>query len=64
MPLTLEEIEEKYKNYTPEILHYDPKVDGGGDYNIRDELLDEKAKLKEVIIKLKEKNRGNRKIRR
>jgi len=60
----VDDIEKKYKDYIPEVLHYDPAIDGGSDYNIRDELLDEKAKLKDVITKLKEKNRGHRKIRR
>ena len=57
-------IEKKYENYTPEIMKYDPKVDGDETYNIRDEMLSEKDRLKDVITKLKEKNRGDRKIRR
>ncbi|MBU1642981.1 hypothetical protein KKE54_06430 [bacterium] len=50
--------------YVPEIMHYDPKVDGGEEHMIRDELLSEKERLKDVITRLKEKNRGNRKVRR
>lgn len=60
----MQSIEEKYKNYVPEIMKYDPAIDGDENYNIRDEMLSEKERLKDVITKLKEKNRGNRKIRR
>ena len=60
----MNDIEEKYANYVPEIMKYDPKVDGDATYNIRDEMLSEKERLKDVITKLKEKNRGDRKIRR
>jgi len=62
--LSEEEIEEKLKNYTPEIMYYDPKVDGGEEHMIRDELLSEKERLKDVITRLKQKNRGDRKVRR
>ncbi len=57
-------IEELLKGYVPEIMHYDPKVDGGEEHMIRDELLSEKERLKDVITRLKEKNRGDRKVRR
>jgi hypothetical protein len=57
-------IEELLKEYVPEIMHYDPKVDGGEEHMIRDELLSEKERLKDVITRLKEKNRGDRKVRR
>ena len=64
MPLTLEEIEKKYADYKPEVMQYDPAIDGDENLNIRDEMLDEKERLKDVITQLKNKNRGDRKIRR
>jgi hypothetical protein len=60
-PLTLEEM---LKNYTPEPLEYDPEVDGGDEFLIRDQLLEEKERLKDVVTKLKEKQREARKVRR
>ncbi len=57
-------IEELLKNYVPETMYYDPKVDGGDEHLIRDELLSEKERLKDVITRLKQKNRGDRKVRR
>ena len=57
-------IEELLKNYVPEVMYYDPKVDGGDEHLIREELLSEKERLKDVITRLKQKNRGDRKVRR
>jgi hypothetical protein len=62
--LTKEEIEAMLNDYKPETVEYDPEVDGSDEHKIRDEHLAEKEKLKEVITRLKEKNRGNRKVRR
>ena len=56
--------DDPYKDYVPETVEYDPEVDGGDEHLIRDELLAEKERLKDVITRLKEKNRGNRKVRR
>ncbi|MBD3800317.1 MAG: hypothetical protein IE886_02480 [Campylobacterales bacterium] len=53
-----------HKDYEPEVVEYDPEVDGGEEHLVRDELLAEKERLKDVITRLKEKNRGNRKVRR
>jgi len=53
-----------YKDYVPEVMEYDPEVDGGDEHLVRDEHLAEKERLKEVITKLKQKNRGERKVRR
>ena len=52
------------KNYSPEPLEYDPEIDGGDEYLIRDELLKKKEELKDVITKLKEKQREDKKVRR
>ncbi|MFY9142966.1 hypothetical protein [Sulfuricurvum sp.] len=57
-------LEELLKNYKPEPLEYDPEVDGGDEYLIRDELLKKKEELKDVVTKLKEKQRNERKVRR
>jgi hypothetical protein len=61
---TKEEIEAMLKNYQPETVEYDPEIDGGDEHKVRDERLKEKDELKDVITRLKEKNRGTRKVRR
>ncbi len=60
-PLTLEEM---LKNYDPTPLEYDPEVDGDEEHLIRDELLKKKEELKDVVSRLKEKQRASRKVRR
>ncbi|MFA5216185.1 hypothetical protein [Sulfuricurvum sp.] len=60
-PKTLEEL---LKNYDPSPMEYDPNVDGDEEHLIRDQLLEEKERLKDVITKLKEKQRLDRKVRR
>ena len=55
---------DKYKNYKPETMVYDPKIDGGDDHLIRDDHLKEKERLHDVISKLKAKQRGANKVRR
>lgn len=60
-PKTLEEL---LKNYDSTPLEFDPAVDGDEEHLIRDDLLKEKERIKDVITKLKEKNRGDRKVRR
>lgn len=57
-------LEELLKEYDPTPLEYDPEVDGDKEHLIRDQLLQKKEELKDVITKLKEKNRGDRKVRR
>ncbi|MCJ7765661.1 MAG: hypothetical protein MUP09_06945 [Thiovulaceae bacterium] len=57
-------MEELLKEYVPEIMYYKPEIDGGEEHMVRDELLSEKERLKERITRLKEKNRGDRKVRR
>jgi hypothetical protein len=57
-------LEELLQNYTPEPVEYDPEIDGGDEYLIRDELLKKKEELKDVVTKLKEKQRNDRKVRR
>lgn len=56
--------EELFKDWKPETVEYDPEVDGDEEHPIRDELLKEKEELKDVITRLKQKNRGDRKVRR
>lgn len=57
-------LEEFLKNYTPETVEYDPEIDGGDEYLIREQLLKKKEELKDVVTKLKEKQRQDRKVRR
>ncbi len=52
--------DDPFKEYVPEVIEYDPEVDG----EMREEILSEKEKLKDTITRLKEKNRGERKVRR
>jgi len=56
--------QELFKEYVPEVMYYDPEVDGGSEHLIREELLSEKERLRELITKRKEANRGERKVRR
>ncbi len=60
-PKTLEEL---LKNYDPSPIEYDPNIDGDEEHLIRDQLLEQKEQLKDVITKLKEKQRLDRKVRR
>ena len=60
-PKTLEEL---LKNYDPTPVKFDPSIDGDEEHLIRDDLLREKERMKDVITRLKEKNRGERKVRR
>lgn len=60
-PLTLEEL---LKNYDPTPVEYDPEIDGDDEHLVRDQLLQKKEELKDVVTKLKEKQRNDRKVRR
>jgi len=57
-------LEELLKDYNPEPLEYDPDVDGGDEFLVREQLLKKKEELKDVVTKLKEKQRESRKVRR
>jgi hypothetical protein len=57
-------LEEMLKNYNPQPLEYDPEVDGDDEHLIREDLLKKKEELKDVVSKLKEKQRESRKVRR
>ena len=56
--------EDLFKDYVPENMEYDPEVDGDEEHMIRDDMLEEKERIKDLITKLKEKNRGDRRVRR
>jgi len=56
--------EDPFKDYVPETVEYDPDVDGSEEHLNRDKLLEQKEQLKDVITKLKQKKRGDRKVRR
>lgn len=60
-PKTLEEL---LKNYDPAPMEYDPNIDGGEEHLVRDEHLKQKEQLRDVISLLKQKQRGNNKVRR
>jgi len=48
-----------YEDHTPEILIYDPKVDGSYEHITRDEHLSTKEKLLNKIRKAKANAKGN-----
>lgn len=52
-------IEEMLKNYTPEILNYDPEVDGSDEHLVREEHLSTKEALVEQIKKAKAARKNN-----
>ncbi|MEN8147941.1 MAG: hypothetical protein ABFR02_10040 [Campylobacterota bacterium] len=55
---------ELFKDYVPEVMYYDPEVDGGSEHLIREDFMSEKERLKKLITKRKVDNRGDRKVRR
>lgn len=61
---TVKTLEELLKDYDPTPIKYDPLVDEDNEHLLREDLLKEKERLNDVITKLKEKNRGERKVRR
>jgi len=56
--------QELYKDYVPEVMYYDPEVDGGSDHMIREDLLSEKDRLKKLIMKRKMDIKGDNRVRR
>jgi len=50
---------ELFKDYVPEILIYDPEVDGSYEHKIRDEHLSTKEKLLQKIREAKAAAKGN-----
>jgi len=55
---------ELYKDYKAEVVEYDPEIDGSKEHMVRELMLDEKERMKDVLSKLKSKIRGNDKERR
>ena len=55
---------ERFKDYVPEIMYYDPEVDGGSEHLIREDLLSEKERLKKLITKRKMDIKGSNRVRR
>jgi len=49
-----------FEDYKPEIMIYDPEVDGSSEHQIRDERLSSKAQLIEKIRAAKAKAKGNK----
>ena len=58
--------EDLFKDYVPEILVYDPKVDGGYEHKIREDHLDVKdyllKKIRKAKSKAKEKVNGTKSL--
>ena len=50
---------ELFEDYVPEILTYDPEIDGSYEHKIRNEHLSTKEKLLEKIRKAKAAAKGN-----
>jgi len=48
-----------FKDYVPEVVEYDPEVDGSLEHQIREDHLDTKANLVEKIRKAKARAKGN-----
>ena len=51
---------ELFEDYVPEVLEYDPKVDGSDEHKIRDEHLSTKENLLEKIRKAKAARKSNK----
>jgi len=49
-----------FKDYVPETIEYDPKVDGSDEHKIRDAHLEVKENLLEKIRKAKAAAKGNK----
>jgi len=49
-----------FKDYKPEVIEYDETIDGGGEHQIRENRLDEKANLLEKMRQAKAKAKGNK----
>ena len=45
--------DDPFKDYVPEVVEYDPAVDGSDEHKIRDDHLSDKEKLIEKFNKLK-----------
>jgi len=52
--------EDLFKDYVPEIVEYDPKVDGSDEHKVRDEHLNTKDTLLEKIRKAKANAKKNK----
>ncbi len=49
-----------FKDYVPEVVEYDPEIDGSDEHKIRDEHLTTKENLLETIRKAKASAKGNK----
>jgi len=52
--------QELFKDYVPEVLEYDPEIDGSDEHKIRDEHLSTKENLLETIRKAKAARKSNK----
>jgi len=49
-----------FKDYVPEVVEYDPQIDGSDEHKIRDEHLTTKENLLDKIRKAKAAAKGNK----
>ena len=49
-----------FKDYVPEVIEYDPEIDGSYEHQIREEHLNTKEDLLEKIRKAKAEAKGNK----
>ena len=49
-----------FKDYVPEVVEYDPQIDGSDEHKIRDEHLNTKENLLDKIRKAKAAAKGNK----
>ena len=52
--------EDKFKDYTPEVVEYDEAIDGSDEHKIRETHLDVKENLLDKIRNAKAKAKGNK----
>ncbi|MBN2782118.1 MAG: hypothetical protein JXQ66_02640 [Campylobacterales bacterium] len=48
-----------FKDYVPEVIEYDPAVDGGQEFKVREDRLNEKEDLLEKMRQAKSDAKGN-----
>lgn len=57
--MSKEDKKDIFADYKPEIVEYDPEIDGGEEHKIRNEHLDHKEDALEKIRKAKARAKGN-----
>lgn len=57
--MSKEDKKDIFADYKPEVVEYDPEIDGSDEHKIRDEHLDHKENALEKIRKAKARAKGN-----